>query len=321
MLGFMLKRILSLAISIATIYVPQEQWQEKLDSLPDQSERSARNAFGGWQSGTTFSPYTGLKHYYYRYPCADTASRRVLLLLHGFNTDGSIFFNLAPLADTRTLIAYNFPEQTDLFTGSMRDFEDILDDFCTVMHFDTVDLLGNSLGGIIATFYAAHTGRMTVRSIVLASTYVHGATKENVRQVRGMADKLLPYPDYKLFYLLSLGSRLSERIEKGNSGKDSLLGTVVIKRIAWYRQILKMLYWYDGVGDARKLTCPVLVLHGADDRLVPQEEVEATRRTIPRSEVKIFAKAGHSLIFSHARECMAAIRDFGGKEGSVASAR
>ncbi|MBN1576989.1 MAG: alpha/beta hydrolase [Chitinispirillaceae bacterium] len=313
MFDLMLKQLLSLAISIAAIYVPQEKWQKKLDSLPDQSERIAQKKLKGWQLGAEFSSHTGLTHTFYRYPCADTASTRVLLLLHGFNTDGSIFFNLAPLADTRTLIAYNFPEQTDLFTNSMRDFETILDDFCTVMHFDTIDLLGNSLGGIIATFYAAHTGRVTVSSIVFASTYIHGATKENVRQIRGMADKLLPYPDYKLFYLLSLGSRLSDRIDKGKDVKDSPLGAVVIKRIGWYRQILKMLYWYDGVGDAQKLTCPVLALHGGDDRLVPQKEMDAIRKHIPQAKVKIFTNAGHTLIFSQARECMAEMKKFSGE--------
>jgi pimeloyl-ACP methyl ester carboxylesterase len=309
LIDFVLKHLLSLMITVVTLYVPQDEWQKKLDALPTQEERIARKKLmPGWETGSVISSRTGLKHIFYRYPSADTASKRILLLLHGFNTDGSIFFNLSPLADTRTLVAYNFPEQTDIFTGGMRDFEMIIDDFCEAMHFDTVDMLGNSLGGIIATFYTAQTGHVAIRSLVLASTYVHGATKENVRQVRKMADKLLPFPDYKLFYLLSFGSKVFDRADRKNKEGESPLETVVIKRIGWYREILTMLYWYDGTGDAARIECPVLVLHGDADRLVPLKETEATRQFIPQAKVKVFDKAGHTLIFSQAQECMEEMR-------------
>ncbi len=308
MWDYLLKHLLSIAISIATIYVPQETWQKKLDSLPTQAERIAAKELKGWKSGSAASSHTGLVHTWYEYPCSDTSSKRVLLLLHGFNTDGAIYFNLAPLSTTHTLIAYNFPEETDLYTGSIRDFEMIIDDFCAVMHLDSIDLLGNSLGGIISIFYAAHTGRVAINNLILASTYVHGATKDNVRQIRGMADKLLPYPDYKLFYLLSLGSKTFDRRDKKKEEGESPLGSVVIKRIGWYREILKSLYWYDGSADARKITCPVLVLHGGNDRLVPLKETEATKRNIPQATIKVFGNAGHTLIFSQANECIAEMR-------------
>ena len=190
MIDFFLKHLLLFMITVVTLFVPQDKWQKKLDALPTQEERIAKKKLKpGWETGSVYSHHTKLKHIYYRYPCVDTASKRVLLLLHGFNTDGAIYFNLSPLADTRTLVAYNFPEQTDIFTGSISDFKTIIDDFCEVMHFDTVDLMGNSLGGIIATFYTTHTEHVAIRSLVLASTYVHGATKRSRRQIRKISGR------------------------------------------------------------------------------------------------------------------------------------
>ncbi len=301
MFDAVLKHLLSLSISIATLFVPQEKWERKMENQPTQAQRITGKDLKGWTFKTITSAHTGQIHSYYQYPCTDTTSRKTLLLVHGFNTDGAIFFNLKPLAATHTLIAYNFPEATELYTGSIRDFELLIDDFLACMGRETIDLLGNSLGGIIAQFYAAHTSHCTISNLILVSTYVPGATKANIRQIRRMADKLLPYPDYKLFYLLTLGSRISRRMEKKEDGKeDSPLGTVVIKQIPWYRQVLKSMYWFDGTAEAKNISCPILALHGKKDRLVPVAEVAQTENHLPQTEAILFDDAGHTLIFDQA---------------------
>ena len=312
MFDFLLKQVLSLAISIVTIHVPKDEWQKKLDALPSQAERVAHKKLdGAWKAEIVVSPHTGLTHTYYKLPCTDSSSKKVLLLLHGLNTDGSVFFNLAPLAKKMTLIAYNFPEETDLYTGSLRDFELIIDDFCTMLNLDSINLLGNSLGGIIAVFYATHTKRVKVERLLLASTYVPGATPGNIPRLRKMTDKFLPYPDYKLFYLLTIGNRLIQGRAIGNAAdREAPIESLVIKKIGWYRQTLSMLYWYDGRRDARNIGCPVLVLHGGADRLVPRAEVAATREQIPNARVFSLEKAGHTLIFAQSKECAAEIADF-----------
>jgi pimeloyl-ACP methyl ester carboxylesterase len=301
MFDAVLKHLLSLSISLATLFVPHEKWQREMENQPTRAQRIAAKDLRGWTFETVVSKHTGQIHSFYRYPCTDTASRKTLLLLHGFNTDGSIFFNLNPLAATHTLIAYNFPESTDLYTGSIRDFELLIDDFLSCMNLDTVDLLGNSLGGIIAQFYAAHTDHCAIRNLVLVSTYVPGATKANIRQIRNMADKMLPYPDYKLFYLLTLGNRIAKRLEKKEvKPEDSPLGTVVIKQIPWYRQVLTSMYWFDGTKETKNITCPVLALHGKKDRLVPVSEVAQMEKYLPQTEVTLFDGTGHTLIFDEA---------------------
>lgn len=320
MFDFLLKQALSLAISITTLFVPQDKWQEKLDNIPAQEERIAGRDLTGWEFRRIISTHTGQEYtyYYYSEPSSENTAgsttpgsmvaKKTLLLLHGFNTDGAVYFNLKPLADTYALVAFNFPEKSGLYTGSIRDFEILLDDFCDELCFDTLTLVGNSLGGIIAGFYTAQTQKVVIDNLVIISSYLHGGTRRNVRSIRKMADKLLPYPDYKLFYLLSLGSRVSDRIGKGKGAADAPVDAIVIKHIDWYRQILKSLYWYDGPAYARRITCPVTILHGEKDRLVDFNEAAVTKKYIPQAKVKVFDDAGHSLIYSHADECIAFLR-------------
>jgi pimeloyl-ACP methyl ester carboxylesterase len=128
-----------------------------------------------------------------------------------------------------------------------------------------------------------------------------------------LTDKILPYPDYKLFYLLTMGSKLARRMDKTENSDESVLETAVIKQIDWYREILTMLYWYNGVSDARSIRCPVLALHGCADRQVPCAEADATRGIIPQTVVKTFDRAGHDLVFSRAKECVEEIRGLWGR--------
>ena len=43
----------------------------------------------------------------------------------------------------------------------------------------------------------------------------------------------------------------------------------------------------------RQIQCPILVIHGAQDRLVPVEWAKRAHKIIPNSELKIFENCGH----------------------------
>jgi pimeloyl-ACP methyl ester carboxylesterase len=299
MIEFFLKKLIAISISVMTIYVPQARYQDALDSLPDISARARSMNLHGWTFSQVTSSKTGLTHYYYEC-CSAMAARPVLLCLHGFNTDGAVFFNLKSLSDRYHIIAYNFPEKTSLYKGNIRDFTDILDDFCDVMSIDSLTLMGNSVGGGIALSYAVTTNSTVVQQLVLVSTTVFGATPQNQRQIRGMADKLLTYPDYKLYYLLTKGAAILQNVESPELKNEIPETGVVIKHVDWYKQILKSFYWYDGSKDASLVSCPVLVIHGKKDKLMNAQEIRATKAQLPAASMVLFDDAAHSLVWSHA---------------------
>jgi pimeloyl-ACP methyl ester carboxylesterase len=285
---------------LLTVYVPQDKYQTELDSLPDIPSRVARMNSNDWDFNQVTSPYTGTTHYYFE--CTpQKPDAPILLCLHGFNTDGSVFFNLNSLSDTYRVIAYNFPEKSIYYKGNIRDFCDLLDDFCQTMRTGPITLLGNSIGGGIALSFVANTHHANIKKIILTSTTVFGATSENQRQIRGMADKLLDYPDYKLYFLLTKAAEIIDGSENQKLNEEIPEQGLVIKHVDWYKQILKSFYWYDGKADVPMIHCPVVLIYGKKDKLMNSREANATKAELPDAAIYTLENATHSLVYSHAQ--------------------
>jgi pimeloyl-ACP methyl ester carboxylesterase len=299
MLDYLLRKTASMIISLMLIYVPKAEYEKKLESIPSITQRVASMNLQGWQFEKVVSAQTGQEHAYFLFP-STKAGVPTLVCLHGFNTDGSIFFKLKNMTDDFNVIAYNFPERSPLYTGEISDFTAILNDFFTTLGLTSVVLLGNSVGGAIALHYAAADASCAVSSLILTSTTIFGATDENIRQIRGMADKLLPYPDYKLYYMLTKGKAILGRAEKSGIAEDTPGESVAVKHVDWYRQILKSLYYYIGTTDAQNLHCPVYAFTGSADRLIPLATARQIEKTIPTARFNVIQGAGHAMVYSHA---------------------
>jgi pimeloyl-ACP methyl ester carboxylesterase len=309
MLEAILKKVLSLAISALLIYVPKEKVEKEMAMLPTMEQRAAAAQLKGWSFEKAHSDSTGITHYYYHFSSADE-SAYPLVCLHGFNTDGRVFLNLKTVSDRFALYAYNFPEESPYYTGNLSDFKIVLDDFCSVMNFDSVIIVGNSVGGGIAMHYCASSPPVEIVALVLLSTSVFGATEDDAKRYRGMADKLLPYPDYKLFYLLQKGQNIVSMFERTELGENAPGDVIATKRIGWYRQILRSLYDYDGREAAKKISCPVMAIHGSADRVIPLEAARTIPEFVANAQLTQLQDVGHSMVYSDAEKVGQIIRDF-----------
>ena len=76
-----------------------------------------------------------------------------------------------------------------------------------------------------------------------------------------------------------------------------------------------------GRADARGLlstiTCPTVVIHGADDRLIPRELGEECAVAIPGAESVVVADAGHFLFREQPKASACAVADFLDKVHSI----
>lgn len=298
MIEYFLKRILSFTVTMMTLFIPEQKYQKSLDQLPEISEQLKGRKFQEWEFKKVISEKTGETHTFFELLSRDT-SLPVLLCLPGINTDGTIFFNLKSLKDKYRIIAFNFPDRTKLYKGNIRDFDVVLNDFCETVSIDTITLLGYSIGGGIALSYAANTMDVNIKRLVLVSTTVFGTTSELQREIRGMADRFLRYPDYKLHYLMLKGSEMLRNVEstKKNGNEPE---TFSLKHIKWYKEVLKSFYWYEGTEDAPFIKCPITVIHGENDRLMNKKEIKATKAIFPQADMHLLPEAGHPLIYTHA---------------------
>jgi len=309
MIEFLLKKLLSFAISVVTLFSSETKHQNQLDNMPTIPERIIEKDLNDWKFKTALSTRTNEHYYYLEYP-AENENKPVLLCIHGFNTDATVFSKLKSLSDRYRIIALNMPDKSSLYQSNISDFQKILDDFCSTLSLDTISLLGYSVGGGIALNFAANSSNVTINHLILISTTIFGATEQNKRQIRGMADRLLRYPDYKLYALLIKGSAVLKKMEQPEVDKEVPKEGIVIKHVNWYKQILKSFYWYDASHDAHRIKCKVSVIHGKNDRVMNIREIDATKKVLPDASYYLFDDAAHSLVWSHAQKVDEIIRAF-----------
>jgi len=301
MTGPLVSIIISFIISTLLLFVPKREYQRKMEAIPGMALKAAGHNLRGWTYEKITSPATGMTHYYYSY-ASQRPNARTLLMLHGFNTDGRAFGNMKPLAQRYNLIAYNYPEESPLYKGNFTDFVTLLYDFCRTMGLDSVCVCGNSIGGAIAFCFTANSRRVKVNHLLLVSSEIFGVTEADRRRNRALGDKLLKYSDYKLYFLLDRSRALVQRLERAGFGEDAPREILVIRRIAWYRQIMKAIHDYDGRADLARITCPVIAFHGGADRVIPLENARTIPRLIPNAHFEVIPKRGHAMLFVDGEE-------------------
>ena len=60
----------------------------------------------------------------------------------------------------------------------------------------------------------------------------------------------------------------------------------------------------------QRVTCPVLLLWGAQDKLVPPSYGEAYKKHLPQAEMQLIAACGHLGMFEKEEQFVAAVRRF-----------
>jgi pimeloyl-ACP methyl ester carboxylesterase len=193
-------------------------------------------------------------------------------------------------------------------TGAVRDSIGAMADdavaFIRALGFDRVDILGFSLGGMIAQSLTLRYPEL-VRKLILAGTGPAGGEGiENVTRIsdRDLARALLTLQDPKVFLFFtrtpngkrSAGEFLA-RLKERTTGRDR---TITFRG---YRTQLKAIHGWglQKPDDLSVIRQPVLVVNGENDRMVPTINTEDLARRIPGSELIIYPDAGHGGIFQH----------------------
>ncbi|MDO5576160.1 MAG: alpha/beta hydrolase, partial [Fibrobacter sp.] len=188
---------ISFLADLALHLTPAKQMNESefLDKAP-----VVGSSYSGWDYKEIKSPDSGFTHRYFYYP-GPFPNSPVFVFLHGLIFDGRNFVNTKALGDKWQLVAYDFPESTDVYRGDMNDFRFLLDDFLDTIKKDTIYLCGVSFGGGIAARYAASHARR-VKALILVSTFIMNALPSDRLKSRQLARILLKQPDQKLYWLL-----------------------------------------------------------------------------------------------------------------------
>jgi pimeloyl-ACP methyl ester carboxylesterase len=189
--------------------------------------------------------------------------------------------------------------------------------FLEALELDRVDLLGYSLGGMVAQEIGLLRPRV-VRRIVLAGTgprggrQMHGWTFD-IERIALQADNG-PEDLLHLFFDVSetsreLGRAYLQRAFRRTEGRDAPNGLEVAR--AQYDAIVE---W--GIPDPAQLnrlagiTQPVLVANGDNDAMIPTVNSQILADHLPQARLRIYPDAGHGFLFQYPRQFADLVTEF-----------
>lgn len=174
--------------------------------------------------------------------------------------------------------------------------------FIRALGFDQVDLLGFSLGGMVAQVIAQQQPAL-VRKIILAGTGPAGG--DGIADVAKLTylDTLRAYATFKdpkelLFFTRtphgkSEGRAFIKRLKERTDNRDKAVA------IAAFRQQLTAIHAFglQTPADLSVIHHPVLVANGDSDRMVPTSNSYDLAHRLPNATLRIYPDAGHGGIF------------------------
>ena len=235
-----------------------------------------------------------------------------LLLIHGLMVSGEMFQLVMPAlaAHHRVIVpdlrghgrSRSLPGPYSV-EQLARDLAQLLDD----LQVDTAHVLGYSQGGAVAQQFARDYPKR-VRGLVLACTFAHNMLTPRER-LEGMLSPWL---------VRILGLRRLARLAIDNGGGQR----VPSEKASWLEEIiaandtarmvaaLEAMKAFDSRAWLSQITCPTLVIAGAEDEAVPLAHAQMLKQAISNARLHMIDGAGHFLILTHPDEFIHAVEAF-----------
>lgn len=166
-------------------------------------------------------------------------------------------------------------------------------------------LLGTSMGGYVALEVVRRAPRR-VRALALVSTSARADTPEQLAS-RERQSRLVEDGGFDRLVDLAFPGVVAEQHEDDPALLDAWRAAA---GAVGARDFVRQQHAVMGRADARAnlpaVSCPTLVIHGADDRLIPVAMGEEIARSIPAAELVIIQDAGH-FVFAEQPEDIASV--------------
>ncbi len=248
----------------------------------------------------------------------DSAPPLVALTHLGANLDSWDPEVVDPLAEDRRVILLGYRGVGGSSGAVRRTFDEMADDAIeairTLGH-DRVDLLGLSMGGMVAQAIIARAPELVDRAILASSGPQGGSgltemTGIMIRSIlRGLATATPPTT--LLFFTRSPSGRAAAsayqaRLRRRGTERDRPVALAVLRA-----QLSAVRRWgREQPQGPSGFSGPVRIVHGDSDRMVPVANADSLLARFPQATARIFPDAGHGVVSQHRREVVDLARDF-----------
>lgn len=249
----------------------------------------------------------------------ETGSGPTLVLLHGWSLSGVAFSELAVhLAGFRLLLP-DLPGHGGSSPAPSPSLTTLANDLAAWLAATApghVLLGGWSLGGMLAMELAVRLAVPVERLLLIGTTPRFAASADwphglPATQVRALARNLKRRFTATLgeFFALSFGPKEVDAARL-RTIRAFAIQPAGLPDPASAAALLALLESQDQRHLPAAITCPTLVIHGADDRIVPVGAGRALAALLPQGRLCEFAATGHAPHWTRLQETAAAIREF-----------
>jgi pimeloyl-[acyl-carrier protein] methyl ester esterase len=247
--------------------------------------------------------------------CRALGTGREIVLLHGWGTHGGIWAELAPaLAEHFRVHVVDLPG----YGGSAKCNPYDLDHMAALLMQEMpprCGVVGWSLGGQLGLAWAARAPRQVERMALIATTpcflqradWPHAVSDDELREFRSALAADSGAALQRFYALEALGderprevmARLRAGLEEGGAPSRAALAGG-----------LDLLFETDQRAELAAISQPVLVLHGAHDRVTPLAAGEHLCRNLSNAELIVIPGAAHVPFISALPEVSARLVEF-----------
>lgn len=239
-----------------------------------------------------------------------------LVMLHGWSMNSAVWHELVDkLAESYTLYLVDLPghghstwQQGDF------DFEVLLENLAEQLPSQAY-FLGWSLGGLIGLALAHRFPEKVAKLFLLSATPRFVQTKDWLCAMQAavfqeFADKLEDNQAATLQRFLALQARGSKQGKATIKALSEQIAMMPAPNPEALKAGLDVLINQDLRTEFSELTCPVKMVLGERDTLIPNDMMKFARQLNPTIETTLLMGAGHAPFISHVEECHDAISQF-----------
>jgi pimeloyl-ACP methyl ester carboxylesterase len=222
-----------------------------------------------------------------------------IVLLHGVGANSMHWrYQLAGLSDSFRVVAWNAPGYilSDAFKTewpTCQDYSDALADFLATVKLDRVNIVGNSFGSRVAQCFAIHQPSRVIK-LAMTGTGIgpRGMSEEDKAKIVATREGQIAKGGY------GFGARVNALLGKNASEQTIDLVRDVVRatnpRGFMHGVKLGMVDGYDPETVAAKVTAPVLMISGSEDRVNPIDKNAALlAKAMPKARLEIIEGIGH----------------------------
>ena len=230
---------------------------------------------------------------------AGRAGAPAIVLLHGVGANSMHWrYQLAGLSDSFRVVAWNAPGYilSDAFKTewpTCQDYSDALADFLAAVKLDRVNIVGNSFGSRVAQCFAIHQPSRVIK-LAMTGTGIgpKGMSEEEKVKIVATREGQIAKGGY------GFGARVNALLGKNASEQTINLVRDVVRATSprgfMHGVKLGMADGYDPETVATKVTAPVLMISGNEDRVNPIEKNAAIlAKAMPKARLEILEGVGH----------------------------